>query len=102
MKGLIQNYGNILTSCPNEDIPFNLEESIDYCSLVRNFKIESKSSLNNEYKLKKLKDNLMIDISTLESFINIPTINSIEIETQSSKCNHLNLKNIIYKLAKLL
>ena len=64
MKGLIQNYGNILTSCPNEDIPFNLEESIDYRNLVRNFKIESKSSLNNEYKLKKLKDNLMIDIST--------------------------------------
>ena len=85
MKGLIQNYGNILTSCPNEDIPSNLEESIDYCNLVRYFKIESKSSLNNEYKLKKLKDNLMIDISTLESFINIPTINSIEIETQSSK-----------------
>ena len=85
MKDLIQNLKNYMIPCPNEDITFNLVETIDYYNFRRNFKIKSKSSLNNADELNKFKDNLMIDISTLESFTNIPTINSIEIETQSSK-----------------
>lgn len=85
MKELIQNLKNYMTPCPNEDLTFNLVETIDYYNLRRNFKIKSKSSLSKEDELNKFKDNLMIDISTLESFTNIPTINSIEIETQSSK-----------------
>ena len=52
MKGLIQNYGNIMTPFPNEDIAFNLVETID----LRNFKIVSKSSLNNADGLKKFKN----------------------------------------------
>ena len=36
----------------------------------------------------------MIDISALESFASIPTINPIEIETQLSKGKNLNPKNI--------
>ena len=85
MKELIQNLKNYMAPCPSEDITFNLVETIDYYNLRRNFKIKSKSSLNKADELNKFKDNLMIDISTLESFTNIPTINTIEIETQSSK-----------------
>ena len=47
MEGLIQNYRNIMTPFPNEDITFNLIETLDYYNLNRNFKIISKSSLNN-------------------------------------------------------
>ena len=85
MKELIPNLKNFMTPCPNEDITFNLVETLDQYGLRRNFKIKSKSSINNADELNKFKDNLMIDISTLESFTNIPTINSIEIEPHSSK-----------------
>ena len=84
MKELIQYLRQFMTPCPNEDITFNLEETIDYYNLSRNFKIKSKSPYNSN-ELNKFKDNLMIEISTLDSFSNIPTINSIEIETQSNK-----------------
>ena len=85
MKELIPNLINFMTPCPNEDITFNLVETLDQYGLRRNFKIKSKSTINNADELNKFKDKLMIEISTLESFTNIPTINSIEMEAQSSK-----------------
>lgn len=84
MKELIQYLRQFMTPCPNEDITFNLVETIDYYNLSRNFKIKSKSPYNSN-ELNTFKDNLMIEISTLDSFSNIPTINSIEIEAQSNK-----------------
>lgn len=87
MKLLIPYLIERMSSCPREDISFNLIEKVDYYGLVRNFKLKSKNTQNNNDAINKFKDNLLADISCLDSFIVIPTINSVEIETQSNKGN---------------
>ena len=90
MKQLAQILKDLMKACPSEDIIFNLLETIDYYSLKRNFKIKSKSPDNNSEALNKFRDNLLTDISSLETFTHIPTITYFEIEKQSNKGNKFN------------
>ena len=90
MKQLAQILKDQMKACPSEDIIFNLIETIDYYSLKRNFKIKSKSANNNSEALNKFRDNLLTDISSLETFTHIPTITSFEIEKKSNKGNKFN------------
>ena len=71
--------------CPSGDILFILLETVDYYALVRNFKIKSKTAKKDAGSLNKFKDNLLTNISPLETFTAVPTINSFEVETKSSK-----------------
>ena len=84
---LIPHLKDEMKQCPSEDIIFNLIETVDYYGLTRNFKIKSKSDKSNSKTLDKFKENLLGNISTLETFIVIPTVNSIEAETKSNKGN---------------
>jgi hypothetical protein len=85
MKQLIPVLKDLMISCPSEEVIFNLLETIDQYSFIRNFKIKTKSEMNNNQALNKFKDNFLTDISSLETFTVIPTINSFEIEQLSSK-----------------
>ena len=89
---LIPHLKDEMKQCPSEDIIFNLIELVDYYGLTRNFKIKSKSDKNNNKILDKFKENLLGNISNYETFIVIPTVNSIEIEieTKSNKGNKFN------------
>ena len=84
---LIPHLKDEMKQCPSEDIIFNLIETVDYYGLTRNFKIKSKSDKGNNKSLDKFKENLLANISTFETFIVIPTVNAIEIETKSNKGN---------------
>ena len=90
MKQLAQILKDQIKAYPNEDIIFNLKETIDYYSLKRNFKIKSKSVDNNSEILNKLRDNLLKDISSLETFTHIQAITSFKIEKKSNKGNKFN------------
>ena len=85
MKQIVPIIKDLMVSCPSEEVIFNLLETIDQYSLIRNFKIKTKSEMNNNEALNKFKDNILTDISSLETFTVIPTINSFEIEQQSNK-----------------
>ena len=87
---LIPHLKDEMKQCPSEDIIFNLIETVDYYGLTRNFKIKSKSDKSNNKTLDKFKENLLGNISTYETFLVIPTVNSIEIETKSNKGNKFN------------
>ena len=90
MRQLTEILKDQMRLCPSEDIIFNLIETIDYYSLKRNFKIKSKSADNNSEALKRFRDDLLTDISSLETFTHIPTITSFEIEKKSNKGNKFN------------
>lgn len=94
MKLLIPYLIERMSSCPRDDISFNLIEKVDYYGLVRNFKLKSKNTQNNNDTINKFKDNLLADITCLDSFIVIPTTNSVEIETQSNKGNQFKAPKV--------
>lgn len=94
MKQLIPVLKNLMTSCPSEEVIFSLLETIDQYSFIRNFKIKTKSEMNNNEALNKFKDSFLTDISSLETFTVIPTINSFEIEQQSNKGKKFNCPKI--------
>ena len=73
MKQLIPFLKEELKSCPNESLVFTLIETIDFYSLKRYFKLKSNSSSDNE-ELSKYKENLLANISNLDSFLLIPSI----------------------------
>ena len=83
-----------MKECPNEDILFILIETIDYYALLRHFKIKSKTTKTDTQSINKFKDNLLTNISHLESFTVIPTLNTIEIEAKSQKGNKFNSPKI--------
>ena len=85
MKLLIEILEEQMKSCPSDEIIFNLIETIDYYSLKRNFKLKSKSSNNNLDSLNKFRQKILANLSTLETFIVIPTLNQFEIEKKSNK-----------------
>ena len=57
MKQLIPVLKDLMISCPSEEVIFNLLETIDQYSFIRNFKIKTKSEMNNNQALNKFKDN---------------------------------------------
>ena len=85
IKQLVPYLKEEMKPCPNEDIVFNLVETIDYYGLKRIFIIKSKNEANNNEALNKFKDNLLTEISYLDTFTVIPTVNSFEIEKKSNK-----------------
>lgn len=85
MKALIDYLKDHMKPCPSDDIIFNLIEVVDYYNLKRNFKIKSKSDKNNSESINKFRESLLNDISTLETFIVIPSLNQIELEASSNK-----------------
>ena len=87
---LIPSLKERMRSCPSEDIIFNLIEIIDYYGLTRSFKIKSKSEKNDANSIETFKDSFLTDLSTFDSFIVIPTVNAIQIETKSNKGNKFN------------
>ena len=87
---LIPSLKERMKQCPSEDIIFNLIETIDYYGLIRHFKIKSKSEKNDANSLETFKENFLTDLSTYDSFIVIPTVNAIQIETKSNKGNKFN------------
>ena len=84
MKQLIPFLKEELKSCPNESLVFTLIETIDFYSLKRYFKLKSNSSSDNE-ELSKYKENLLANISNLDSFVVIPKKNSPELEGCKNK-----------------
>ena len=87
MKIVIDFLMDRMKSCPSDDIVFNLVETVEYYSLKRNFKLKTKSEKNDSDSINKFINNFITDISCLETFIVIPTINQLELETKSSKGN---------------
>lgn len=87
MKIVIDFLMERMKSCPSDDIVFNLVETVEYYSLKRNFKLKTKSEKNDSDSINKFINNFLTDISCLETFIVIPTINQLELETKSSKGN---------------
>lgn len=94
LKQIVYVLKDLMRSCPSEEVIFNLIETIDQYSLIRNFKIKTKSEMNNNEILNKFKDNLLTDISSLETFTVIPNITSFEIEQQSNKGKKLKFPKI--------
>ena len=84
LKQIVPVLKDLMVSCPSEEVNFNLTETVDQYSLIRNFKIKTKSDMNNNEALNKFKDNFLTDISSLETFTTIPTITSFETEQQSN------------------
>ncbi len=87
IKQLIPYLKEEMKPCPSEEIVFNLIETIDNYGLKRTFKIKSKNQVNNNEALNKFKDSLLTEISSLETFTVIPTVNSFEIEKKTNKGN---------------
>ena len=85
IKQLIPYLKEEMKPCPSEEIVFNLIETIDNYGLKRTFKIKSKNQANNNEALNKFKDNLLTEISYLETFTFIPTVNYFKIEKKSNK-----------------
>jgi hypothetical protein len=94
IKQLIPYLKEEMKPCPSEEIYFNLIETIDYYGLKRIFKIKSKNEANNNEALNKFKDNLLTEISYLETFTVIPTVNSFEIEKKTNKGNQFKFPKI--------
>lgn len=94
IKQLIPYLREEMKPCPSEEIYFNLIETIDYYGLKRIFKIKSKNEANNNEALNKFKDNLLTEISYLETFTVIPTVNSFEIEKKTNKGNQFKFPKI--------
>ena len=87
IKQLIPYLKEEMKPCPSEEIVFNMIETIDYYGIKRTFKIKSKNQVNNNEALNKFKDSLLTEISSLETFTVIPTVNSFEIEKKTNKGN---------------
>ena len=87
IKQLVQYLKEEMKPCPSEEIVFNLIEIVDYYGLKRIFKIKSKNQVNNNEALNKFKDNLLTEISYLETFTFIPTVNYFKIEKKTNKGN---------------
>lgn len=85
LKQIVFVLKDLMLSCPSEEVIFNLIETIDQYSFIRNFKIKTKSEMNNNEALNKFKNDLLTEISSLETFTSIPNITSFEIEQQSNK-----------------
>ena len=85
MKLLIDYLKEHMRPCPSDDIIFNLIEVVDYYNLKRNFKLKSKSDKNNSESINKFKESLLNDISSLETFIVIPSLNQIGLEVSNNK-----------------
>ena len=87
LNKLVQNLKEEMKQCPSEDITFKLEELIDQYCLTRNFKMKSTSKNVDTNSINKFKETILSNISFLETFVVIPTVNSIEIENKSKKGN---------------
>ena len=87
MNALIPYLKDLMSSCPKDDIIFILYERVDYNSLMRNFTLKSKSDQNNNNAINKFKENLLTEITSLDSFIFIPPSNAFENGVQSNKGN---------------
>ena len=87
MKQLIPFLKDEMKQCPSENLSFNLVETIDYYSLIRNFKIKSSSPKDRNDSINKFNDSFLTNISSMESFTVIPSINYFEIVKPSNKGN---------------
>ena len=94
MKALIDYLKEHMRPCPSDDLIFNLIEVVDYYNLKRNFKLKSKSDKNNSESLNKFRESLLNDISSLETFIVIPSLNQIELEASSNKGKKVKLPKV--------
>lgn len=85
MKQLIPFIKEEMKSCPNDELTFDLIETVDFYTLKRFFKLKSSSS--NSKSLSQFKETLLTNISNLDSFIAIPKKNSFALDAASNKGN---------------
>ena len=85
MKQLIPFIKEEMKSCPNDELTFDLIETVDFYTLKRFFKLKSSSS--NNKSLSQFKETLLTNISNLDSFIAIPKKNSFALDAASNKGN---------------
>lgn len=88
MKQLIPYLSEEMKSCPIDDLAFTLMETVDFYSLKRNFKLKSKSSINDN-STKEFKQKFLANLSIFDTFVVVPDDNkkSIFLESKSNKGN---------------
>ena len=90
MKQLIPFLIDEMKSCPQDDLYFNLTETVDFYSLKRNFKFKSKKSKTSmDNSMIEFIEQFISNLSVFDSFISLPapSKNSFSIETMNNKGN---------------
>ena len=87
MKQLVPYLKQEMTFCPSDNFIFTLIETVDFYSLKRFFKLKSNSDSEHESVLSKFKESLLTNISLLDSFIVIPSKDSLNFDKVKNKGN---------------
>lgn len=89
MKQLVPFLTEEMKGCPDDNLIFNLIETVDFYSLKRKIKFKSKELSSNDSQTLQFKEKLISSLSNFDSFIIVPNIknNSSKREFQNNKGN---------------